>query len=63
LTSSITYEYELREGDAVIATGRLTVESPLLNGDRVAIGKRVGVVSALLPAIADRDRRVVVRIT
>jgi hypothetical protein len=57
-----SYEYELRDGDEVIATGRITVEEPPTTGDRIAIGKRAGMVVELLPAFGDRDRRVILQI-
>jgi hypothetical protein len=59
LSGSLTYEYELREGDEVIATGRLTVDHPLAVSERVAIGARTGVVVELLPRIHGREERAI----
>ena len=55
------YEYELRDGDEVVATGRITVDQPLAVGDQVTIGSRLGVVTDLLPPLGGRDLRIIVR--
>jgi hypothetical protein len=57
------YYYELRRGDAVEATGRITRPDPLEVGDTVVIGGRSGVVRAIYPQLADRMMRVVVQLT
>lgn len=40
------YLYELRRGDEIVATGRLSREDPLEVGDRVLIGGHEGIVRA-----------------
>ena len=60
---AVTYEYELRDGDEVIATGRFTIDTSLAPGDRVTIGKHACVVTDLLPAIAEREARVILAAT
>ena len=44
-----TYRYELRRGDEIIATGRMTHETPLNVGDRITIGRAQGIVRQLEP--------------
>jgi len=56
------YLYELRNGDEVVATGRLTTEEPLSEGDEVAIGGRRGVVHAVEPLLGEREQRLVVQL-
>ena len=56
------YEYELRRGDSVVATGRLSRDDPLEVGDRVMIGARPGVVRAVYPRLGERTMRVVVQL-
>jgi len=34
------YEYELRRGDSVLATGRLQLEEPPSPGDLLSLGRR-----------------------
>ena len=58
-TALSSYEYELRDNDNVVATGRLTVDQPLAVGDQVAIGKRTCLVIDLMPGLAGRERRVI----
>ena len=60
MPTTARYEYELRELDEKIATGRITVDQPLAVGDQVTIGKRVGIVTDLLPALTGRDSRIIV---
>jgi hypothetical protein len=57
------YYYELRRGDAVEATGRISRQDPFEVGERVVIGGRSGVVRAVYPQLAERAMRVVVQLT
>ena len=56
------YLYELRNGDEVVATGRLSTEEPLREGDEVAIGGRRGIVHAVEPLLGEREQRLVVQL-
>lgn len=56
------YVYELRRGDAVIATGRLLRELPLEVGERVTIGGHSGIVRTVQPQLGERDLRLVVQL-
>jgi hypothetical protein len=42
LMAGFAYRYELRRGDEVIATGRLTRERALEVGERIKIGAQLG---------------------
>jgi hypothetical protein len=52
------YEYELRRGDAIIATGRLTLDHPPQVGDRLRIGDQEGIVRDLFPALRGQPARI-----
>ena len=43
------YEYELRRGDAVIATGRIQLEEAPSPGDELALGSKRALVEDVLP--------------
>lgn len=43
------YEYELRKGGAVIATGRIQLETKPSPGDELALGSTRAVVEDILP--------------
>jgi hypothetical protein len=42
------YEYELRNGDAVIATGRLQLEAPPSPGERLSLGSQQVLITDVL---------------
>jgi hypothetical protein len=56
------YHYELRRGDQIIATGRLTWDHQLDVGDEMTIGRHRGLVQAIQPLLASRDYRLVVQL-
>jgi len=60
--AGFAYRYELRRGDEVIATGRLTRELALEVGERIAIGGRPGVVRSIEPVLAERELHVVIQL-
>ncbi len=45
----LAYTYELRRGDAIVATGQLIRDQPLEVGDRMTIGRYIGVVREIGP--------------
>ncbi len=49
------YEYELRKNGAVIATGRIQLETTPVPGDELSLGKTRALVQAVLP-FAGRNR-------
>ena len=51
---TLSYRYELRRGEEVLATGHLTDEQLLEIGERIAIGGMVGIVRAIEPAVGGR---------
>ena len=57
-----TYRYELRRGDEIVATGRLTDETPLDVGERITIGRAEGVVRQIEPTLGVRERHLVVQL-
>lgn len=56
------YVYELRRGDKVIATGRLSREQPLEVGDRLEIAHQVGIVRSVDPLLGESTMRLVVQL-
>jgi hypothetical protein len=56
------YRYELRRGEEVLATGRLTRERPFEVGERVVVGGRPGIVRAIEPVLAEPEQRLVVQL-
>ncbi len=58
----ISYRYELREGDVIIATGHISYEVPLELGDLVTLGKTRGVVRDLGPRVAGGEVRLVLQL-
>ena len=60
--AGFAYRYELRRGEEVIATGRLTRERALEVGERIAIGGRPGVVRSIEPVLAERELHLVTQL-
>ena len=57
------YVFELRRGDAVLATGRLLREPSLEVGDRLTIGGHEGIVRTIQPQLGQREFRLVVQLS
>ena len=51
----IVYAYELRRGDEIVSTGRLTVERAIATGDEVVVAGVVGRVESSAGVEANRD--------
>jgi hypothetical protein len=60
--AGFAYRYELRRGEEVIATGRLTRERALEVGERIAIGGRPGVVRSVEPVLAEPELHLVIQL-
>ena len=58
----LTYRYELRRGDEIVATGHLTRETPLEVGNRISIGRSEGIVRAIEPTLGERELDLVVQL-
>jgi len=58
------YRYELRRGEELVATGRLTREGPdpIGVGERVVIGGWPGIVRSVEPVLGERELRLVVQV-
>jgi preprotein translocase subunit YajC len=56
------YRYELRRGDEVVATGRLTQERAIEVGERIVIGGLLGIVREIEPVLGEREFRLVVQL-
>jgi len=56
------YRYELRQGEAVVATGHFEHSEPLEVGERIEIGGRAGIVRAVDPLLGEREQRLVVQL-
>jgi hypothetical protein len=60
--SDLEYVYELRQGEEVVATGRLSRAQPLEVGERLSIGGREGIVRTIEPLLGERELRLVVQL-
>jgi hypothetical protein len=56
------YRYELRRGEEVIATGRLTREWALEVGERITISGRLGVVRSIEPVLGEQELHVAIQL-
>jgi hypothetical protein len=56
------YEYELRNGDEIVATGHVTFDEAVVVGQRVAIGNREGIVEEIAPPLGARTARVLIQL-
>ena len=56
------YVYELRRGEEVVATGRLSSPQRFDVGDRVALGGREGIVRSVEPLLGSGELRLVVQL-
>ena len=61
--SALAYVYELRQGEEVVATGRLFRAQPLEVGERVSIGGREGIGRTIEPLLGAQELRLVVQLT
>jgi hypothetical protein len=59
---AVEYRYELRRGDQVVATGRLSREHPFEVGDGIEIAGRTGIVRTIEPILGERELRLVVQL-
>jgi hypothetical protein len=60
--ATINYRYELRRGDSITATGRISYETALSVGDPITIGTAHGVVRAVGPRHADGEVRLLIEL-
>jgi hypothetical protein len=58
----LTYRYELRRGEEVIATGRMTRERALEVGERITLNGRPGVVRSIEPVLGERELHLVIQL-
>lgn len=56
------YRYELRRGEEVVSTGRMTREQALEVGERLVIGGLPGIVRTIEPVLGERELRLVVQL-
>jgi hypothetical protein len=59
---AVGYRYELRRGEAVVATGHLSHEWPLEVGEQIEIGESRGIVRAIEPLLGESELRLVVQL-
>jgi hypothetical protein len=59
---AISYRYELRRGEEIVATGHLTRELPLEVGERITIGRSEGIVREVVPMLGESELRLVVQL-
>ena len=60
--AAFTYRYELRRGEDVVSTGRLTQERALEVGERIEIAGELGIVRTVEPLLGERELRLVVQL-
>jgi hypothetical protein len=58
----VSYRYELRRGEEIVATGHLTREMPLEVGERITIGRSEGIVREIVPTLGESELRLVVQL-
>jgi hypothetical protein len=58
----VEYRYELRRGDRLVATGRLSLQRRFEVGDRVEIGGKAGIVRSVEPVLGESTLRLVVQL-
>lgn len=58
--AGVGYRYELRRGAEIVATGHLTLESPVSAGDPITIGRSRGTVRDVQPMLGVKERRLVI---
>jgi hypothetical protein len=58
----IEYLYELRRGEELVATGRLTRDSRFQVGDRVEIVGQPGIVKTTEPLLGQHEHRLVIQL-
>lgn len=59
---ALEYVFELRRGDEIVATGRLSREERLEVGDRLEIAQGEGIVRSVEPLLGESALRVVVQL-
>jgi hypothetical protein len=59
---AVGYRYELRRGEAVVATGHLSFERPLEVGAQIEIGELRGIVREIEPLLGEPELRLVVQL-
>ena len=57
--AAITYLYEFRDHNTVIATGRLTRDSALEVGDLIIINRQTGIVQAVVSTLDPTEQRLI----
>ena len=60
--ASVAYRFELHRADEIVATGYLSLEAPLEVGDPIRIGRREGIVRAIMPVLGEREARLIVQL-
>jgi hypothetical protein len=60
--TGVVYRYELRRGEELVATGHLSLESPLEVGEQVVIGRSRAIVRAIEPMLGEPELRLVVQL-
>lgn len=56
-------ELVLREGESVVATGLLTLETQLQRGDEISIGQQRGTVERVAPTVGSRELQLSVQLS
>ena len=62
VVATTNYSYELRRGDSITATGRISYETALNVGDPITIGTAHGVVRAIGPRHPDGEVRLLIEL-
>ena len=58
----MSYVYELRRGDRIIATGHLNHDQPLEVGERIGVAGHTGIVREIIPSVGKNPLRLIVEL-
>ena len=56
------YDYELKRGDEIIATGRLVQERPLVPGETITINGETGIIDSTVPGYGQSPQRLIIKL-
>jgi hypothetical protein len=60
--TGVDYRYELRSGQEILATGHLSHEQPLEDGDQIEIGGQPAIVHTIEPLLGEPELRLVLQL-
>jgi hypothetical protein len=61
--TALSYSYELRRGEELLATGHLSRDSPLEPGERINVNGREGIIRSIEPQLHQSEQRLVIQLS